>query len=88
MNVLEYDSTEFVKLLEATITEFVTETEGSIGNIMLHLPKSWEDSEQVDIKGVPFIFTTENTLEIEVLWTDEKTKTEVNFIGVRMRAPQ
>ena len=89
MNTLirDYNSTEFISLLEMTINEFVTEAEGNIGNILLHLPESWEDNANVDIDGVPYVFTTEDTLEIEVLWTDPETKTEVNFIGIRMRAP-
>ncbi len=85
--IMEYNSITFVKLLEALMQEFITETEGGVECITLHLPESWENSKTINVEGIPYFCDTENTLEVEINWTDEKTKTLVNFIGIRMRAP-
>ena len=87
MEILGYDDGLFTKILYALIGEFITETEGNINILLLHLPKIWKDSPNFNITGINYIHDTEETLEIEITWEDPKSGIKDNFIAVKMMAP-
>ena len=86
MSIQEFNLEIFQKTLRNLISEFHMPGD-EVTSIKVILPKAWA-TKKVKTEGIPYIFSTLDSVEIIVDYLDPDTGQKINYTGLIMQAPK